>query len=209
MTIIKPNSTILFQGDSITDCGRKRDDINSLGNGYPLLIASIFPALFPEHGVKFINKGISGNHAADLVDRWQNDCLDLKPDVVSIMIGINDVWHYYTRNHYTSLEEYTNNYRTILKQTQDQLEAKLILMEPYVLHTSPDREQWREQLDPKRAAVRDLAEEFNAIFIPTDTIMQTAATKQDPTFWCPDGVHPAPAGHGLLATAWLKSVKAL
>lgn len=209
MTIIKPNSTVLFQGDSITDCRRDRNDPNSLGNGYPLLIASIFPAQYPEHNVKFINRGISGNRTEHLVSRWQEDCINLQPDFVSIMIGINDVWHAFNKTiDAVSLEQFTDNYRTVLQMIRDHLDAQILLMEPFVLHTSEDRALWRQDLDPKREVVQQLAQEFDAIFIPTDGIMQEAATKQEPGFWCPDGVHPAPAGHGLIAKAWLETVGA-
>ncbi|HKM16599.1 MAG: SGNH/GDSL hydrolase family protein [Firmicutes bacterium] len=210
MTIIKPNSTVLFQGDSITDWGRDRKDPDSLGNGYPLVIASMFPALFPELNVKFINRGIGGDRTEHLVARWQEDCIDLKPDFVSIMIGINDVWHAFNKRIETvSLEQFTLNYSTILQMIRENLDAQVLLMEPYVLHTSDDRPLWRADLDPKREAVKELAHKYDAIFVPIDAVMQEAARKQEPGFWCPDGVHPAPAGHGLIAKAWLEAVGAL
>lgn len=147
MTIIKPNSTVLFQGDSITDWGRDRKDPDSLGNGYPLVIASMFPALFPELNVKFINRGIGGDRTEHLVARWQEDCIDLKPDFVSIMIGINDVWHAFNKRIETvSLEQFTLNYSTILQMIRENLDAQVLLMEPYVLHTSDDRPLWRADL---------------------------------------------------------------
>ncbi|HHT36676.1 MAG: SGNH/GDSL hydrolase family protein [Candidatus Wallacebacter cryptica] len=209
MTIIKPNSTVLFQGDSITDCGRDRNDPDSLGRGYALMAAGMFSALYPEHKVKFINRGISGNRTEHLVARWQADCIDLQPDFVSIMIGINDVWHAYNKRIETvSIDQFTANYRHILNLTREHLDAEILLMEPYVLHIPEDRMLWREDLDPKREAVRKLAQEFDAIVIPMDEIFQAVAA-DDPGFWCPDGVHPAPAGHGLIAKAWLEAVKAL
>ena len=129
MTIIKPNSTVLFQGDSITDWGRDRKDPDSLGNGYPLVIASMFPALFPELNVKFINRGIGGDRTEHLVARWQEDCIDLKPDFVSIMIGINDVWHAFNKRIETvSLEQFTLNYSTILQMIRENLDAQVLLM---------------------------------------------------------------------------------
>jgi len=210
MTIIKPNSTVLFQGDSITDCGRDRSNPYSLGDGYPLLIASLFPALFPAHNVKFINRGISGNRTKHLVERWQADCIELKPDYVSIMIGINDVWHAFDKHiEPVSIEQFTANYRQILTAIREQLDAQILLMEPFVLHTPADRIQWRSDLDPKRVVVRKLAQEFEAIFIPIDEIFQAATDHQAPGYWCPDGVHPSPAGHGIIAKAWLEAVKAI
>jgi len=210
MTIIKPNSVVLFQGDSITDCGRNRNDPHHLGFGYPLLVASMFPALYPEHNVKFLNRGISGNRTEHLVARWDVDCIELRPDFVSILIGINDVWHPFAHGiEPISVEQFTANYRQILQQIRDNLNAEILLMEPFVLHIPEDRAQWRPDLDPKREAVRKLAEEFGAIFIPLDSIFQKAATQQEPAYWCPDGVHPTPAGHGLIAKAWLEAVQAL
>lgn len=209
MSLLKPNYTVLFQGDSITDCDRNRQDPNSLGNGYPLVVASLFPALYPEYALKFINRGISGNRTKDLLARWQEDCLDLKPDIISIMIGINDVWRRYDGNDPTSLDDFTNNYRQLLTITRQNSQAKIIILEPYVLHVPEDRLTWREDLDPKREVVKALAGEFDARFIPMDSIFQAASQSQAPEFWCPDGVHPAPAGHGLIAKAWLETVKAL
>lgn len=208
-TIIKPNSTVLFQGDSITDCGRDRNDPHSLGRGYPLITAAMFSALYPEHNVKFLNRGISGNRTEHLVARWQEDCIDLKPDFVSIMIGINDVWHAFNKNIETvPHEQFADNYRTILQMIRDHLDAQILLMEPFVLHTSEDRALWRPDLDPKREIVKRLAQEFDAIFVPIDSIMQEAANKLGPGFWGPDGVHPSPAGHGLIAKSWLEVVGA-
>jgi len=209
MIIIKPNSTVLFQGDSITDCGRNRSVPDSLGCGYAFIVAGMFSALYPEHNVKFLNRGISGNRTEHLVQRWQEDCIDLRPDFISIMIGINDVWHAFNKKiEPVSLEQFTINYRTILQMIRDHLDAQILLMEPYVLHTREEFELWRPDLDPKREAVKELAEEFGAIFVPIDSIMQEAAQKLEPGFWCPDGVHPAPAGHGLIAKAWLEAVGA-
>lgn len=207
MTIIKPNSVVLFQGDSITDCGRNRKDLHSLGSGYPLIAAGLFSALYPKYNVRFINKGIGGNRVKDLAARWHQDCLDLQPDFVSVMIGINDVWRRYDANDVTSVSSFEKSLYQILKLTKDNLAADILLFEPYVLHTPPDRYSWREDLDPKRQAVRRLAQRFDAIFIPMDEIFQAAVIENTAEFWCPDGVHPSPAGHGLIAKAWLQAVE--
>ncbi len=208
MTLIEPGSLVLFQGDSITDCHRNRTDINNLGLGYPLLVASMFSAFYPKHRVDFINKGISGDRTEDLVKRWQQDCIELKPDYVSIMIGINDVWRRYDENNPTSLESFTNNYRIILDRIVTDLKAKIIILEPFLLHTPKDRLLWREDLDPKRKALGELVKEYNTIYIPMDEIFQKAALQREPSFWCHDGVHPTHAGHGLIAKHWLEAVKA-
>jgi acyl-CoA thioesterase-1 len=169
-------------------------------------LAALQPSLAPE----CFNRGISGNRTGDLVNRWQEDCLDLEPDVLSLMIGINDVWRRYDRNLPTSVEEFETNYRTLLERTTTALPSiKLILMEPFVLPVPDDRRTWREDLDPKLAVVRHLAREFNALLIPLDGIFAAACTQQPPAFWAADGVHPSSAGHALIAKSWLEAVGAL
>lgn len=208
-TFINDNATVLFQGDSVTDCGRARDNDLNLGNGYPNMAAAWFSAMYPEKNVRFINRGISGNRVKDLKERWQRDCIDLKPDVVSILIGINDCWRRYDSNDPTSMEFYEANYRFILKEIKEKLEAKIIICEPFVLPFPKDREEWREDLDPKINAARRLAKEFEAVYIPFDGIYAEASMKRDADFWTVDGVHPTQAGHAMMAKAWLEAVKAL
>jgi len=207
--LIEDNAVVLFQGDSVTDVGRNRDDEADLGMGYPMMAASWFSATYPEKNVKFINKGISGNRVRDLKARWDEDCIDLKPTWVSILIGINDCWRRYDRNDPTSAEAFEADYRYILQQVRDRLNARLILCEPFVLPVPDDRAAWRVDLDPKIHVVRKLAVEFNAVFLPLDGIFAQAAAKREAGFWLPDGVHPSPAGHALIARAWLKAVEAL
>lgn len=208
-TFIKDNATVLFQGDSVTDCGRSRENDNNLGVGYPNMVAAWFSAMYPEKNVKFFNRGISGNRVRDLKERWEKDCIDLKPDVVSILIGINDCWRRYDSNDPTSMEYYEANFRYILKETRDKLDAKLIICEPFVLPFPKDREAWREDLDPKIQAARRLAKEFDAIYIPFDGMYAEASMKNDASFWTADGVHPTQAGHAMMSIAWLKAIKAL
>jgi len=208
--LIKPNDRILFQGDSITDCGRDRGQPGSLGGGYAMMAASFLAALQPRLGPVCLNRGISGNRTSDLVGRWREDCLDLRPDVLSILIGINDVWRRYDRNLPTSMEEFARNYRAILEQTREALPAtRLILMEPFVLPVPDDRKAWREDLDPKIDVTRHLAREFGATFVPLDGIFAAASAEQPPAFWAQDGVHPTQAGHALIARHWLRAVGAM
>lgn len=204
---IKNNSIVLFQGDSITDAGRSRTNDNDLGYGYPSMIAAFFSAKYPEKNVKFINRGINGNRVKDLKARWKEDCIDLKPDWVSILIGINDCWRRYDSNDPTSVEDFEKGYRDILTRTVKETNARLILCEPFVLPVPEDRKKWREDLDPKIHVVRQLAREFNAIFIPLDGIFAAASVKKEPAFWAADGVHPTSAGHALIAMEWLKAVE--
>ncbi|MFD0675423.1 MULTISPECIES: SGNH/GDSL hydrolase family protein [unclassified Paenibacillus] len=205
---IKEGDVVLFQGDSITDAGRNRDKGDDLGKGYALMAAAQFSALYPEKQVQFINRGISGNRVKDLQKRWQEDCLDLKPNVVSIYIGINDTWRRYDRNDPTSTEQFEEVYRDILKQSA-KLEAKLVIIEPFVLPVPEDRKQWREDLDPKITVVRELAREFGARLVCLDGLFAQASARAAASFWAPDGVHPSPAGHALIAKAWLQAVGAV
>ncbi len=205
--LIKDNAVVLFQGDSITDAGRSREDDAQLGAGYPSMTSAWFSAMYPEKNVRFINRGISGNRVKDLCARWQPDCIGLKPDIVSILIGINDTWRRYDSNDPTSAEAYEKGYREILTTTSD-LGARIIILEPFVLPVPADRMKWREDLDPKIDAARRLAREFKAIYVPLDGVFAQAAAVREPAFWAADGVHPTPAGHALISQAWLKAVGA-
>lgn len=200
------NSIILFQGDSITDCDRDRQDPYSLGGGYPMLIAAQYLAKHPELPVEFMNRGIGGDRTKDLRARWDEDCLIIQPDLVSILIGINDVWRRYDSNDATSIAEFEDNYHDILTRTVEATEAGIIMMEPFVLPVPDDRNEWREDIDPKIHSVRALAREFDATLIPMDGIFAQASAKREPAFWAADGVHPTLAGHGLIAKAWLDTV---
>lgn len=208
MTLIQDGAVVLFQGDSVTDCGRSRDNDGLLGGGYAGQIAARFTAAYPEKGARFINRGISGNRAKDLVARWQQDCIDLKPDWVSILIGINDTWRRYDRDDPTSVEDYAAHCRTLFRLTRESSSARLIVLEPFVLPYPADRKAWRVDLDPKIQALRDLALEYKALYVPLDGLMAAAACRACPALWAADGVHPTQAGHALITRHWLAAVGA-
>lgn len=205
--MIEPNARVLFQGDSITDCGRSRDNDADLGTGYAALLAAWISAQYPCRNITFINRGISGHRAKDLLARWQTDCIDLRPTWVSILIGINEAWRRYDCNDPTSPQQFADTYRALLEQTRA-IGARIVLCEPFVLPVPPDREQWREDLDPKISVVRALAREFNTYYVPLDGIFAAASARREPAFWAADGVHPTPAGHALIAQAWLRALGA-
>ena len=208
--MIQKDDVVLFIGDSVTDCGRSREDDTELGHGYAMMAASWFSAMYPEKNVTFLNRGISGNRVVNLQERWREDCVDLKPDVVSILIGINDCWRRYDQNNPTSAEKYEEGYRDLLNQIKENLPGtKIILCEPFVLPVPEDRKMWREDLDPKIQVVRKLAIEYGATYIPLDGVFAQAAAARQPAFWANDGVHPSKAGHALMAQQWLKAVKAI
>ncbi|KHL95753.1 GDSL family lipase [Paenibacillus sp. IHB B 3415] len=203
------NDIILFQGDSITDCGRNYADASSLGVGYALMAGARLGLQYPEKNLTFINRGISGNRAVDLQVRWDRDCLELKPTWVSIYIGVNDTWRWFDSGQETTAAEFEASYRDLIERTKQSLDAKLVLVEPFVLPVPEDRKGWRQDLDPKIHVVRELAREYGAVLVPLDGLFAAASVKAEPAFWAGDGVHPSPAGHALIAEAWMKAVGAI
>ncbi len=204
---IKDGTTVLFQGDSITDAGRNRDDPFDMGSGYASTASSWFLAAYPHLDVEFLNRGISGNRIGDLMERWREDCLSLKPDWVSILIGINDCARRYDGADPTPVSEFKARYHRLLEWTKRELNADLILMEPFLLPISEERRQWREDLDPKIHAVRELAREYQAVYVPLDGVFAQAASGRPVEFWAQDGVHPSPPGHSLIAQNWLAAME--
>ncbi|GHU77854.1 lipase [Spirochaetia bacterium] len=210
--IFSKNTVVLFQGDSITDCGRDRADPKGLGQGYPAKIAALYDLLFPDHGVSFINRGVSGDRAADLVRRYQDDFASIKPDLVSILIGINDTWRRYdSANDPTTAAAFEQNYRSVLQNLKrDFPAARIVIIEPFLLNTDSAKLVWREDLDPKIEAVRRLAREYADVFIPMDGILTRYAAEGIPDAeLTADGVHPTSAGHGVIAEEWLKALEIL
>ncbi len=201
---------VLFQGDSITDADRARFYPEDLGRGYAQMAAGWFGWRYPERGVRFLNRGVGGDRVVDLLARWDDDCLALRPDVLSILIGINETWRAFDPGDPTPTAAFERSYRELLTRTRDALpQTRLILMEPFSLPISPEREAWRADLDPKIQVVRRLAREFGALLTPLDGLFAQAATRREPAFWADDGVHPTPAGHALIARAWLRTAGAL
>jgi lysophospholipase L1-like esterase len=202
----KDGDVVLFQGDSITDCCWDRQDPTSLGNGYPSKIARIYDNLFPGHKVTFVNKGISGNRSKDIVNRYESDIKEIKPDFISILVGINDVWRKYDRNDPTSTEEFEENYSTILKDIKRDLpDTKIMIIEPFLLHTDADKIKWHETLDPMIGVVRKLAHEYADYFLPMDGIYQCYINKgisEAILAW--DGVHPTEQSHAIIAYEYMK-----
>ena len=206
---IEEDAVVLFQGDSITDCGRSRNNPDDLGSGYAMMAASWIGAMYPALRIRFLNRGVSGNRAKDLQTRWQRDCLDLRPTWVSIMIGINDTWRAFDRNDPTSPEVYREAYEAILVETREDIGARVVLLEPFVLPHPVDRKTWRADLNPRIDIVRELANKYDAILVPLDRIFTEACTRREPAFWAEDGVHPSLPGHALIAQSWLQAVGAV
>lgn len=204
--LLKPGAKVLFQGDSITDCGRARDNACDLGRGYANFIASWILAKHPDTGLDFVNRGIGGDRIYDLETRWTEDCILLQPDLISILVGINDTWRRYDRNIISSVSDFEAAYRRILDRVRTETTAKLIILEPFLLHVPAERGEWREDLDPRIEAVRKIATDYDAVYISLDNLFAEAAQRREPAFWAADGVHPTQPGHALIAQAWLSAV---
>lgn len=205
-TVLKKEQTLLFQGDSITDCSRDRGDITSLSNGYPGMVAKLYHLLFPDSNITFVNKGISGNRVKDLLSRYEDDFKSINPDFISILIGINDTWRRFDSNDPTSTEAFQASYRKLLTNIKkDMPNSKILLIEPFVLYSLPDRKAWREDLDPKITVIRELAKEFADYYLPLDGIFAKAEVEE---YNCkeiaPDGVHPSEIGHSIIAREYIK-----
>lgn len=179
---------ILFQGDSITDAERNRDDIHDLGCGYPKYAAKYLADYFPGVDFEFIDLGISGNQTIDLVNRLESDFIDIQPDIVSILIGVNDTWHRAENKEWLADEEFEKRYRTVLDAIKKGTNAKIVMLEQFLL-PAEDKLYFREDLDPKIQIVRKLAREYADLFIPLDGILAAASVKTDWKAFSEDGVH--------------------
>ena len=184
---------LLFQGDSITDAGRKREDIHDMGNGYPSYAAETLKTEYPDIQFEFINLGISGNQTKDLVARLDSDFIDIKPDIVSILIGINDVWHHAEDKSWIDNDVFEERYRTVLTALKEKTDAKIMILEPFLIPIE-DKLFFREDLAPKIEIVRKLAREFADVYLPTDGLLQSAFIGDDPLSFAGDGVHPSEKG---------------
>lgn len=208
------DQTILFQGDSITDGARGRtDDPNHiLGHSYAFLIASQLGADLADRRPRFINRGISGNRVSDLYARWNEDAIALKPDLISILIGVNDLWRTMSGEPSGVTDRFGRAYRHLLAETKEVLpSAKLVLCEPFILPvgaTEKNWEQWEAGMASYQQTVRELAEEFGAVFVPLQETFDRASRTNGPAYWLWDGVHPTAAGHALIARQWLSVVQA-
>lgn len=208
---LNQNDHILFIGDSVTDVDRNKMDSADLGQGYPLMIAKYLKDRYSDLNLTFHNRGIGGDKLKDLSARWEEDCLALKPTIISILIGINDTWHNVGQKQFGNkdcLMQFEEQYRALLASLAPNSDCQIVLMEPFVLPYPSDRETWRRDLDPRIQVVRKLAHEFQADLIPLDGILNAVGIKQGSTYLTgDDGVHPTPEGHAIIAKAWLKAVE--
>ncbi len=204
---------ILFQGDSITDAGRekkspKANDARSLGRGYPNQIAG---GLLRDHaslGLKIHNRGISGHKVPDLAKRWQADTIDLKPDILSILIGVNDIWHKLNGRYDGTPEVYRDGFAKLLEETSAALpKTRLVICEPFVLRCGAVKDNWFPEFETRRAFAEEVAKDAGATWVPFQKKFDEAvAAGTEPAYWAGDGVHPSVAGHALMAEVWRDAV---
>lgn len=199
---------LLFQGDSITDAHRDRSDIHNLGEGYPKYAAALLKEKYPDIDFEFIDLGISGNQTKDLLKRLQSDFIDINPDIVSILIGVNDVWHYAEGKKWLDNEVFEQNYRTVLETIKTQTRAKIMMLEPFLIPV-PDKQFFREDLAPKIEIIRKLSREYADAYLPTDGLLQAAFIGDTPTSFCADGVHPTAKGAEFIGKLYVDYISKL
>lgn len=204
--------TILFQGDSITDGNRARNtDWNHvMGHGFAYLIACRLWFDNIGKNLMFYNRGISGNKVKDLDARWQTDTIDLQPNVISILVGVNDVLAIVNDTSPDTIGQFEEKYTSIILKTKTALpNARLVLCEPFILklgHVDTNTETWQKEIKLRQGSVRKLAKLHNAIFVGFQDLFDEACKKAPSDYWIWDGIHPMPAGHELMARHWIKEV---
>ena len=209
----KNGARLLFQGDSITDMnwGRNQKDRNHyLGHSYVFLLASRLGVDMAEANLEFFNRGVSGNKVSDLRKRWHKDAIEMNPDWLSILVGVNDVSQ--GRGQPIDLKKWEGDYRHILNESRKiNPELNIVLMDPFVLRmtrlSSDDQwKYWGGEIDKLGQIVAQMAKDFDAVHIETQKIFDQAARNASPQHWIWDGVHPLPQGHELIARNWLQAV---
>ena len=201
---------ILFQGDSVTDAGRDRSDPHDMGNGYPRFASAMIQDSFPDTEFEFVNLGISGNRTEHLVERLEADFIEIQPDIVSIMIGVNDVWNHYAFEYVeTTDEQFEANYRKVLDNLKSRTNARILMIQPFLLETvDPAKQAYTEELARKQAIVKQLADEYADAYLPLDEILHTE-TEEEPAYYAADGVHPTPDGACYIGEAYLGAIAPL
>ncbi len=203
----------LFQGDSITDAGRDKkkqlaNQQKAFGSGYAWMAASHLLIGNPELKLTFQNRGISGNKVHQLAARWDKDCIDLKPDILSILIGVNDIWHGLNGRYDGTVKTYENDFIALLDRTRKSLpNTRFIICEPFVLKCGAVNDKWFPEFDHYRESARKVADRFEGIFVPFQSLFDEALKYAPAKHWAGDGVHPSSHGASLMAHFWLKAIQ--
>ena len=201
---------VLYMGDSITDAGRNRAAGSqvAIGQGYPLLTSAYLGMKYPGK-FEFINNGISGNRIVDLYARIKADVWNHEPDVLSILIGVNDVWHEFGGRNGVETERFDKVYLMFIDDTLNVLpNIKIMILEQFVLcasATEGNYDAFREEVEKRAAVSKKIAEDKGLVFVPLQKMFDEAAKNPDASYWIADGVHPTPAGHALIAEKWIEA----
>ncbi|HEX8348615.1 MAG TPA: SGNH/GDSL hydrolase family protein, partial [Hymenobacter sp.] len=191
--------------------GRSTDPNHVMGHGYAFSIASRIGAAFPDKNLRFFNRGISGNKITDLAQRWQTDTLALHPDVLSILVGVNDAASVINHKDSVSVAQYETIYTSLLEQTRQALpETLLVLGEPFILPNPKFQDKWADwqiDLQERQQVVQRLASTFNAVCVPYQKVFSEAVQRAPVEYWIWDGIHPTVAGHELMTREWLRQVR--
>lgn len=208
---LQVGQTVLFQGDSITDAGRNRgnyyaNNASGMGSGYVQQIVTQLLGQYPERDYRFYNRGISGHKVYQLADRWDDDCLNLKPDVLSLLIGVNDYWHGLDGGYDGTAEVFDSDLRQLIARTRTALpNVKLIIGEPFAVSGGTAIDARWDAFKDYRAAAKQIASDNRASFVPYHEIFDAALALAPASYWCPDGVHPSMAGCYLMKEAWVSA----
>lgn len=212
--LLQSETTILFQGDSITDAGRNRagyyaNDRGGMGSGYVAHVTTELLGERPNANIRVYNRGISGHKVFQLADRWEDDCIQLEPDILSVMIGVNDFWHTLTHDYKGTPDTYKSDFIALLQRTRDELpNVKFIVAEPFFVRDGRaiDNAVWDQNFPIYQKYSKEVAVHFDAAFIPLQSLFNEALKVKPVSYWCPDGVHPSMAGSHMMAEAWKKEL---
>ncbi|MHC4743756.1 MAG: SGNH/GDSL hydrolase family protein [Planctomycetota bacterium] len=206
---LKPNNRILFIGDSITDADRRDPAYQPLGNGYVHFAANMLVAKYPQLNLEIINRGINGDTTRAMKQRWQTDCIEHKPDVLSVLIGINDLWTRHAGPEYLPYavypEEYELTYRLLLSEAKERCDCKFVLLEPFMF-CSDLGNQMLKDLRKYIEVVQRLAGEFDAVLVRLQSLIDAQILKVEDRRWSSDTIHPYEWAHAWIARQWLRAV---
>ena len=204
---LKPNQTIVFIGDSITDAERMSAAYKPFGAGYVHFTANALLAKYPQLNLNIINSGVSGNTIHDLKTRWQRDCISHKPDILSILIGVNDIWRRIAENDPSGaadLDEYDSMYRQLISQTKKECNSRIVIIEPFMFCddlNNPVFVELRRFVDK----VRTIAVDFNAVLVPLQKAIDKRIKEVPPKSWSLDMVHPEVWAHAWISQRWFEA----
>lgn len=209
---------IVFQGDSITDSGRNYESSYFEGYGYVTMVKGILGLEYPEK-YSFINKGVSGNRIVDLYARIKADIINLKPDYLSILIGVNDVAHELYRKNGVSSEKFEKIYCMLIEEIKEALpDVKIMILEPFLVKGNATISNeyyedmyplYRKEVEERAKASKRVAEKFSLPFIKLQEKFDAVYNPENPEYWIRDGVHPVAPGHMLIAKEWIKMFETL